>query len=184
MIKACLQTHKGAPRGTSRCRRSPNNSLPCLFSRPSQELSAHQRPISTRSWEDKSNMVIQLAASEEGSPCLVLPRAVPVESLFQCLSMKPTMMGQPWNIFSTLGHKGDWSKLWSGCQSLCCNQGQKNACARVSATGERKVSVSFWDGTKCQRPMRKRVSGGKTTGGACYQRDWEESWQILDMERP
>lgn len=100
MIKACLQTHKGTPRGTSRCRRSPNNSLPCLFSRPSQELSAHQRPISTRSGEDKSNMVIQLTASEKGSPCLVLPRAVPVESLFQCLSMKPTMMGQPFNLGS------------------------------------------------------------------------------------
>ena len=69
-------THTKDQRGNGRWG-NPNNTLPQLLPGPSQELSAHHRPISTRPEEHrgtKAGRGTQITDSEEGSPVQVFPR--------------------------------------------------------------------------------------------------------------
>lgn len=124
---------------------------------PSQEPSAHQRPICTRPEEHRAQRQAgtQTVNSIEGTPSPVFARAVPGDLHPLCPGVTPILLSQPLSIFWTLGRRGprvdgasSLSKHLSRCQLLYGDEVLKGSCVWMPLNGETGMSE-----TKCQRPV-------------------------------
>lgn len=124
---------------------------------PSQEPSAHQRPLCTRPEEHRAQRPAgtQTVKSVEGTPSPVFPRAVSADLHPLCPGVTPNLMSQPLSIFWTLGQRGprghgasSLSEHLSGCQLLYGDEVLKGSCVWMPPNGETGMSE-----TTCQRPV-------------------------------